>query len=193
MFFLKTFLLIIISIALFILKSATTSITNSALILFLVIALSLAMWAPGIAFSMVFRKFFTRQTIAAAIPLGVGLSGYLIFICWFFYPLLGAVVSGLIVFLSFTIILFDTHYEWKLIKIPFIIALTLSLLYVSIVGDHGGLNDANNLIAHRYWVSIDNKIPMFFSDKLILGKEHLKGFLLGIGTQVIDPRFRRES
>ncbi len=128
---------------------------------------------------MVFRKFFTNQTIAAAIPLGIGLSGYLIFICWFFYPLLGAVVSGLIIFISFTIIFFDTQSQWKLIQTPIIIALTFSLLYVSIVGDHGGLNDANNLIAHRYWVSIDNKIPMFFSDKLILGKEYLRGFLFG--------------
>lgn len=145
----------------------------------LLLASLLFVWLPGFAGAAIVHDQDSagdRQFPLIAFLIGIGLSGGLGFAAWFAGPAWGKAGSLAIYSASIYIVL-TRPLPWAELRIPIMLATLVAILYFAIVSDHRGLAAAQNMIAHRYWASVDNSLPKLLADALVSGREHLKPFL----------------
>lgn len=111
--------------------------------------------------------------------ISVGISSYSVFLIMAFYPDYKVLIYFPL--LSIPFIANKNFRQDFLLVIKFIspsllLILVVLFFYTGVVGSGGGLLDVNSVVAHRYWVSVDNKIPLLFAERLINGGE---GFIVG--------------
>jgi hypothetical protein len=159
----------------------TTTFNNeipSSVGLLIMVISCFVVWLPGLALAAALPSESSETNLLIAVVMGVGVSGALAFGFWFYDINWGK--GWTIISLAFSLgFIFYEGAKLKTIVRPILIALAVSVLYISVVADRHGLVDANTMVAHRYWVSVDNKIPQIFADALIAGREKLKPNLVG--------------
>jgi hypothetical protein len=138
----------------------------------------LAIWLPGLAASTWARHPDDDIEVIGLFVSGCGLAGCALFAAWFASPELGRVASA-ITLLSCALCVWRRSVPWDTLRTPLSLATVIALMYASIAADHGGMAHANNTVAHRYWVSVDNSIPELFVAALMHGREALQGYLVG--------------
>lgn len=166
---------------------APFDVSSSAWTLFpLLLAVCAVLWLPGLALAAWLRGRWPDVLLPVAVPLGSALAGYAGFAAWFVSPLLGAVLCALVLTLSTVVLVLKPgatqgaamgQRDGDGFVAPMALALLVGAMYLAVAGDHGGLARANHHLAHRYWVSIDSALPGMVADRLLQGREHLRGVI----------------
>lgn len=133
-----------------------------------------AIWAPGFALASVVR--WPSHLLAIAVPLGCALAGLAAFGAWFASPGFGQFACAAILVCSLAVLV-ARRPDLEELGRPLALSIAIAFLYLSVAGDHGGLDRGNELIANRYWQVTDNFLPQLFAHRLMLGREYLQGFL----------------
>lgn len=137
-----------------------------------------AIWLPGLAASTLARHPDDDIEVTGLFVSGCGVAGCVLFAAWFASPALGRMASA-ITLLTCALCVVRRSVPWGTLRPPLLLAAVIALMYVSVAADHGGMARANNTVAHRYWVSVDNSIPELFVAALMQGREALQGYLVG--------------
>lgn len=146
-----------------------------------------AIWGPGLLLVALLPERLNGGGLRLALSvIGAGFVGWIVFWAWFASPLLGCAVSATVLVLTAGALIARpeslTHQQ---VALPVLFTALIALFYLCIAGDHGGFQDGASQIAHRYWVSIDNKMPQIFADQILLGRGKLIEWTLG-GWQLGD-------
>lgn len=139
----------------------------------------MVLWLPGFAVAGC-SDDESFVGVCAAFMAGVGGTAWIVTASYFISPVVGCISIGFIYLFAVFMIL-KGCVQYKQILSPLILTTVISILYFSVVGDHGQIltsGDVNSFVAHRYWVSVDNKIPQLFSEKIFRG-EGIAGYLVG--------------
>lgn len=145
----------------------------------LTVAACFAVWGPGllIASALDGRHGALGPAITVIAAAGVG---WLLFWAWFWSPQVGMVAASVVLVGTCAgLALRPSAMLGSGIARPFGTAILVSLMYVFLAGARGGLAEGPTQIAHRYWVSADNSIPLIFADVLTTGRGDLRPFLVG--------------
>ncbi len=150
----------------------------SAVGLLIMVVSCFVVWLPGVALASTLPTGSSETNLLIAVVIGVGVSGAFAFGFWFYDVNWGRNWALIAVLFSVILISYGGANIVTIVR-PLLMAFVISMLYISIVADRYGLENANTMVANRYWVSVDNKIPQIFADALILGREKLKPYLVG--------------
>jgi hypothetical protein len=167
------------SLVIFRLAASPEAISGTAhalVIVALVVAAVVLVWIPGIAVASLVARKVPESLLPAVTACGSAAAGWLLFWAWFANPGAGRIATYACAALSSIVLALRPRGTLRTpaIAAPLLLALLIAVAYVALAGDHGGLAGGADMIAHRYWVSVDNKIPQFFADGLINHHHGLK-------------------
>jgi hypothetical protein len=146
----------------------------------LVVAACILTFAPGFALLELVGRRFPASLAPGLVIIGSAAAGWLLFWAWFASPYVGIGVSiGLSASAMLVLSFKRDRQSWQQVSAPAIVSVMVCVGYLSLAGDHGGLNYGDQLIAGRYWAVMDNQIPRLFADRLIEDRVGLKSYLLG--------------
>ncbi|MGF6420023.1 hypothetical protein ABH900_003540 [Stenotrophomonas sp. AN71] len=138
-----------------------------------------AAWAsmvlPGIALASISKTKSWGSSVTVLV--GSGTVGMLNFWAWFTHPALGWYLGIAVIVLSIAVVILRGLPRSAIV--PAALSLTIAIFYFAIAADHGISDDAQGMVAARYWAQVDNKLPQFAADQIQAGRDHLRGFTTG--------------
>jgi len=172
------------SLAIFRLAASPTAVSGTAhalVIVALVVAAVVLVWIPGIAVASATAGKVPESLLPAVTACGAAGAGWLLFWAWFANPGVGRVATfGCAAISSIALALRPRGtLRAPALAAPLLLALLIAVGYVALAGDHGNIAGGADMIAPRYWVVVDNKIPEFFADGLIYHRHGLNPMLIG--------------
>lgn len=138
------------------------------------------MWLPGAAFAAALAGRLPAVLQWSLAITGTGAVGWVLFWAWFASPAFG--LAATVVTAAGSVVVLTGL--WRRLSVtdffvPLAMTVLVAVAYVALASDHGGFAGGADMIAHRYWVSVDNKIPELFADGLLNAHKGLKPFLVG--------------
>jgi hypothetical protein len=135
---------------------------------------------PGIALVALLGDRLAGPLRPPALVLGAALAGWAFFLLFWLGSIPGAIGIA-VVFTASVARLTRGRYRPDCETTDAVIVMGLIVFFfVAVAGDHGGLVRGPDMIAHRYWVSVDNSLPRLFADQFLQGgarPELLTGWL----------------
>ena len=142
------------------------------------LAAGVLIFAPGFALLTLVGKHVPAGLAPGVVLVGSATAGWLVFWSWFLSPAAG--MLGSLAVLAATVLILalrPTADARRLVQWPALVSILISVGYLALAGDRGGLIFGEQLIAGRFWAVMDNALPRIMADGLMHGGEGLKPFM----------------